>query len=128
VPKCGALKAASSPGENMIARIYVAGPYTKGDVAVNTRNAFEAASRLADLGFAPFVPHATHFWHMLFPRPYEFWLELDKEFLGCCSGVLRLPGESSGADKELELANELGIPVFTSIEDLTQHFQAKSAR
>jgi hypothetical protein len=50
----------------MIARIYVAGPYTKGDVAVNVRNAFEAANRLADVGFAPFVPHATHFWHMLF--------------------------------------------------------------
>ena len=26
---------------------------------------------------APFVPHGTHFWHMLFPRPYEFWLDLD---------------------------------------------------
>jgi hypothetical protein len=50
----------------MNARIYVAG---KGDVAVNVRNAHMAANKLADLGFAPFVPHATHFWHMLFPRP-----------------------------------------------------------
>jgi len=43
----------------------IAGPYTRGDVAVNVRNAYEVANRLADLGFAPFVPHATHFWHML---------------------------------------------------------------
>lgn len=45
----------------MIARVYVAGPYTNGDVAVNVRTAYEAADRLADLGFAPFVPHSTHF-------------------------------------------------------------------
>jgi hypothetical protein len=107
----------------MIARIYVAGPYTKGDLALNVRHAFEAASRLADLGFAPFVPHATHFWHMLFPRPYEFWLELDNQFLPCCSGLLRLPGDSSGADKEVELAKTLGIPVFTSIDALAEHFK-----
>jgi hypothetical protein len=44
----------------MKARIYVAGPYTKGD-AVNVRNAYMAVNKLADLGFAPFVPHATHF-------------------------------------------------------------------
>lgn len=106
----------------MIARIYVAGPYTKGDVALNVRNAFAAANQLADRGFAPFVPHSTHFWHMLFPRPYESWLELDNEFLRFCQAVLRLPGESSGADKEVELAAKLGIPVFREIEEVVDHF------
>ena len=110
----------------MIARVYIAGPYTKGDVAVNVRNAYEAASRLADIGFAPFVPHATHFWHLLSPRPYEFWLELDSQFLPICAAVLRLPGESTGADKEVELARILGIPIFTEIAELAKHFQ-KSA-
>jgi hypothetical protein len=109
----------------MIARIYVAGPYTKGDVAVNVRNAYEAANRLADLGFAPFVPHATHFWHILFPRPYEFWLELDHQFLPCCQAVLRLPGESAGADKEVQLAGALGIPIFIEIDSLVQHFRTR---
>lgn len=107
----------------MIARIYIAGPYSKGDVAVNVRNAFQTASRLADLGFAPFVPHATHFWHLMFPRPYEFWLELDNEFLPFCEGLLRLPGESSGADKEVALAGKLGIPIFTTVEDVATHFR-----
>lgn len=107
----------------MIARVYVAGPYTNGDVAINVRNAYEAASRLADLGFAPFVPHATHFWHVIFPRPYEFWLDLDAQFLPCCQAVLRLPGPSNGADKEVDLARTLGIPVFTEIEELTRHFK-----
>ena len=106
----------------MIARVYIAAPYTKGDVAVNVRSAYEAANRLADLGFAPFVPHATHFWHLLFPRPYEFWLALDNEFLPCCAAVLRLPGESNGADKEVALAQRLGLPVFTSVRELCAHF------
>ena len=103
-------------------RIYVAGPYTKGDVAVNVRNAFEAANRLADLGFAPFVPHSTHFWHMMFPRPYEFWLELDRQFLPCCAALLRLQGASAGADQEVELAKKLGIPVFEDIDRLVEFF------
>ena len=110
----------------MIARIYVAGPYTKGDVAVNVRNAYEAASRLADLDFAPFVPHGTHFWHMLFPRPYEFWLDLDNQFLPCCEAVLRLPGESAGADKEVQLAQTLGLPVFTDFSSLVKYFENQS--
>jgi len=109
----------------MIARVYVAGPYTNGDVAVNVRNAYLAASRLADLGFAPFVPHATHFWHMLFPRPYEFWLDLDQHFLPLCEAVLRLPGQSNGADKEVQIAKELEIPVFTEIDDLVKHFEER---
>jgi hypothetical protein len=92
-------------------KIYVAGPYTKGDVAVNVRNAIDMAHRLANLGYWPFVPHLSHFWHMLRPRPYEFWCELDNVFLPHCDALLRLPGESKGADAEVKLAESLGIPV-----------------
>jgi hypothetical protein len=107
----------------MIAKVSVAGPYTQGDVAQNVRRAYEAANQLADLGFAPFVPHGTHFWHMLFPRPYEFWLELDNQFLPCCDAVLRLPGPSNGADNEVKLAQELGKPVFHDMNSLIAHFK-----
>jgi len=99
-------------------RVYVAGPYSSGDVAANVRNAYAAATRLADAGFAPFVPHHTHFWHLLFPRPYEEWLTLDLAFLPCCDVVLRLPGESSGADAEVRKAKTLRIPVFDDLEEL----------
>ena|SRR5205809_440247 len=99
-------------------RVYVAGPYSSGDVAANVRNAYAAATRLADAGFAPFVPHHTHFWHMLFPRPYEEWLKLDSAFLPCCDAVLRLPGESPGADAEVREAATLRIPVFDNLEEL----------
>jgi hypothetical protein len=110
----------------MKARVYVAGPYTQGDVAVNVRKAYEAANHLADLGFAPFVPHATPFWHMLFPRPYEFWLDLDNQFLPFCEAVFRLPGPSSGADKEVALAEKLKIPVFADIDDLVNHLHSSA--
>jgi hypothetical protein len=106
----------------MKARVYVAGPYTKGDVAQNVRNAFKAANELADLGYAPFVPHSTHFWHMLFPRPYEFWLDLDNQFLPMCEAILRLPGESNGADLEVALGLSKDIPVFYGISELDNHF------
>lgn len=99
-------------------RIYVAGPYTHGDVALNVRNACGAAASLAALGFAPFVPHLAHFWHMMFPRPYEEWLALDLAFLPTCDALLRLPGPSSGADGEVAEAHRLGIPVFTDIAAL----------
>ena len=104
-------------------RIYIAGPYTKGDVAVNVRNAILAASKLADLGFAPFVPHLTHFWHMVSPRPYEFWCDLDNQFLPFCQGLLRLPGESSGSDAEVDLAKKLEIPVFRDLNLLCFYFE-----
>lgn len=107
-------------------RIYVAGPYTKGDVAENVHKAFKAANDLADLGFAPFVPHFTHFWHLIFQRPYEFWLELDNQFLPCCQAILRLPGESNGADKEVAYAEKLGIPIFHDIASLDKHFKVKA--
>ncbi|MGD8786214.1 MAG: DUF4406 domain-containing protein [Phycisphaerales bacterium] len=101
--------------------VYIAGPYTKGDVAVNVRKAIEAADKLADLGFIPYLPHLTHFWHLVFPRPYKYWLEYDKIFLKFCDCLLRLSGESSGADGEVAEARNLGKPVFYSIDDLIEY-------
>jgi len=91
-------------------------------MAANIRSAYAAANQLADLGYAPFIPHATHFWDLMFHRPYEFWLELDNAFLPCCDAILRLPGPSHGADKEAELAARLGIPMFSDIPSLVSHF------
>ena len=49
---------------------------------------------------------------------YDFWLAYDMEWLKVCDCVLRLDGESPGADKEDELAKKLGIPVYYSIGEL----------
>jgi hypothetical protein len=103
-------------------RIYVAGPYSKGDVAVNVRDAIIVAGQLRDAGFAPFLPHLTHFWHLVAPRPYGDWLDLDNQFVPCCDALLRIPGDSRGADKEVMLARSLDIPVFHTQKALQEHF------
>jgi hypothetical protein len=35
-----------------------------------------------------------------------------------CDAVLRLPGESTGADRDVAIARERGLPVFTRVEDI----------
>lgn len=103
-------------------RVYVAGPYTRGDVAVNVREAIKAGTALLAMGYTPFIPHLTHFWHLVDPHPYETWLAVDLEWLRVCDCVLRLPGESSGADKECAEAERLDLPVFADIAALVRHY------
>lgn len=106
----------------MKTRVYIAGPYSKGDVAVNVKNAYEMADKIALIGLYPFVPHHTHFWHMLFPKKYEFWLDQDNAFLDVCNCLIRIPGDSNGADLEVGRAREINIPVFYSFEELKKHY------
>ena len=93
-------------------RVYIAGPYTKGDVALNVRAAIDAANYIANQGHIPFVPHLTHFWHMVAPRVYKDWLRIDMAWLEQSEAVLRLHGESNGADREIERAISLGLPTL----------------
>lgn len=96
-------------------KIYIAGPYTKGDVAMNVRNAVYAGNYVANFGHIPFIPHLSHFWHMLCPNDYEFWMKQDEAWLRECDAILRLEGESAGADQEMKIALELGLVVFMSV-------------
>lgn len=91
--------------------VYVAGPYTKGDVVMNVRAAIEAGDKLRRFDYAPFIPHLTHFWHLVTPHEIDFWYAYDMQWLEKCDCVVRLPGASSGADKEVARARGLDIPV-----------------
>lgn len=100
-------------------RIYVAGPYTNGDVAQNVRSAiFEADYITSHLGHVAYCPHLTHFWHMLLPHEHEFWMQLDLAWLDVCDAILRLPGESAGADREVAYAQTRGSIVYHSVFDI----------
>ena len=92
-------------------RIYVVGPYTS-DPEVNTEYAMWVGDQLLRLGFAPMVPHLTHFMHERRPQDYRVWMELDLAWMECADYVLRTAGPSTGADEEVELAEKLGIPVI----------------
>lgn len=99
--------------------VYVAGPYSNPDPVENVHNAIGVADRLLEGGVVtPMLPHLTHTWHLVRPRPYEEWLALDLELMARCDAVFRFPGASSGADGEVAEAERLGIPVFYSVGDL----------
>ncbi len=98
--------------------VYIAGPYSKGYVVTNVQNAVKAADILVVFGHIPYIPHLTMVWDMISLHPYDFWVEQDNKWLLKCDCVLRLEGESEGADREVELAKANDIPVFYSIDEL----------
>ena len=102
-------------------RVYIAGPYTKGDPVVNTRRAISAGEAVQARGHTPFIPHLTLFWHLVYEHEAQFWYDYDLEWLAVCNALIRLPGDSLGADKEVDRAKELGIPVYTMREFFEQH-------
>lgn len=104
-------------------KVYIASPYTKGDVAVNVKRQIDCYEELMTLGYAPFAPLWSHFQHLVHPRPYEDWCEVDLVWVLACDVVLRLDGESKGADVEVEYAKEHNIPVFYSIKELFAKFK-----
>ena len=93
--------------------VYIVGPYTSPDPVENTHHTIEVAGRLIDEGFmTPVVPHLTLLWHLVQPREIDFWYEYDLAILVRCDAVLRLPGKSTGADREVAFAKREDIPVF----------------
>lgn len=92
--------------------VYIAGPYTKGNVNENVRRAILAGERVKQLGFTPFVPHLYHLWDIVSPQPYDYWMQLDFNWLSKCDVLMRIPGESRGADQEVEFAEAHGKPVL----------------
>ncbi len=100
-------------------RVYIAGPISQGDLRANIAQATEAGRKLIEAGFAPLVPHLTCY--MGGPTPDigaggidpSVWYEVDLPWVAVADAVLRLPGESVGAEKECALARAMGIPVYS---------------
>lgn len=109
-------------------RVFISGPYsapTPEGVLKNTRKAMAMALTLLRQGMVPYCPHLSHFLEETAREqgrsvPYETWMAQDEEWLRVCD-VLFLLGPSPGADKEVSLANELGIEVFTDLGELLAH-------
>lgn len=102
-------------------KVYIASPYTIGNTAENVKAQLDMANELLEHGFSPYVPLLTHFLHMAHPQPDEVWFKLDFDWLLMCDCVLRLPGESAGADREVELARHKGLPVFYGRDDFREN-------
>lgn len=123
-------------------RIYIACPITKGDLLHNIKQADEAAGRLIKAGFAVFNPvlgvyqggarialgddtfaYAKREGHQ--GIDHGQWVGMDLAWIDVSDAVLRLPGESVGADTETHHADKKRIPVFQSVEDVIEHFTPK---
>ena len=96
--------------------IYTSAPYTQGDQLQNVRNACLAGDKLLEMGHYPVIPHLSALWHAISPKSYQEWLRIDTALIPRMDAVLRLPGESKGADNEVALALALGIKVYYSLE------------
>ena len=98
--------------------IYIAAPYTKPDPVENTHKVIHVANHLVQMGFIPIVPHLSMLWHAITPKPYEFWLRYDLALLVKCDAVLRLSGESPGADAEVKEAIAMKKHIFYSLQEV----------
>lgn len=105
--------------------VYVAGPYTRPDPVENMHRACKEGDAVLEAGGVPYIPHLSGTYHMISPKPYEFWLAYDLVALARCDAVYRFPGESSGADKEVVFSEEHNIPVFFDIGLLRAWIQAR---
>ena len=99
-------------------KVYVSGPYTTGDTCVNVRRAIDMGNKLLELGYAPFVPHLTHFWNLIHRHGWKKWMKYDLSMVEVCDCILRLPGVSRGGDIEVLHADKRGKLVFYSVADL----------
>lgn len=108
--------------------ILIAGPYrsgTDGDparIAANLERLEQASAPIFRLGHVPMIGE----WVAL---PVLRTLDGDAvdgdvmydtahRLLQHCDAVLRLPGDSAGADKDVEIAHERGLPVYRSIDEI----------
>lgn len=123
-------------------RVYIAGPITKGVLADNVNQATRAFVALAKAGLAPLCPHWSVYANDTC-RPCEVgnltysggvvcigtangndemthkdWLGVDLAWVAVSDALLRLPGESKGADAEEFEATRWGIPVFHSVDEV----------
>lgn len=114
-------------------KVYIAGPISKGDMLHNLQQADEAFQLLIANGFAPLCPHWSVF-HASARREndkviaeanatsgnisHQQWLEVDLRWVESADIVLRLPGDSAGADQEVKHAQSKNIPVCFSMEEL----------
>lgn len=92
--------------------VYIAAAYTSAPEE-NTHKAVAVADDLQSTGLvACVVPHLNLLWTLIHPHDGDYWYDHDLALLARCDALLRLPGESPGADNEVAFARNHDIPVF----------------
>jgi hypothetical protein len=112
--------------------ILIAGPYRSGTgddpskMAANLKRLEEPSYALFKAGHVPMIGewvalpvwHAAGGHHVGDDLYEEIFHPVAGRLLALCDAVLRLPGESKGADNDVRIARERGIPVYYRLEDV----------
>ena len=105
--------------------VYIAGKFrgtNAWEVHQNVQEALKVGFEVAALGAMPLIPHSN-------TQPFDgtlqdqFWLDGTLELLRRCDAVMTVPNwvRSKGAKAEVDEAkDELGIPVFHALDELTE--------
>ena len=110
-------------------KCYVSGPISSGGKATLEETesyvelAMDAGMILFKAGICAVVPHLSHWWdkHMTMrgvETEWDEWILLDLTIITHCDILLRLPGDSKGADVEVQYAKDQDILVATSIDEV----------
>jgi len=112
--------------------ILIAGPYRSGTdddpskMAANLARLEEAAWPIFQAGHVPMIGEWVALPILLSagepsptgPLGAEVLYPVAQRLLEHCDAVLRLPGESTGADQDVAIAQERGLPVYYELDEI----------
>ncbi|MGN7801408.1 DUF4406 domain-containing protein [Ensifer sp. 22521] len=121
--------------------ILIAGPYRSGTgddpakMAANLKRLEEPSYALFRAGHVPVIGEwvALPVWNAAGGERIgddlyeEIFHPVAGRLLALCDAVLRLPGDSKGADNDVRIARERGIPVYYRLEDVPGCGEARVA-
>jgi len=133
-------------------KLYCAGPIRRGNLAENIRRATDIACAFAKLGYAIMVPQLSCYFDgpgaRLWDAPHggaeiddavtpkaenrlnaAEWIAIDLAWVEVSDVLIRITGDSEGADQEVLHAEHCGIPWFcvSSVEDVADvHMQIQN--
>lgn len=97
--------------------LYVAGPYSIGNIQENIRRAEIVSVNLIRSGFHVITPHKNTAGYEKYEDgtlTYETWLKMDLDIISRCDAVYVMVNSenSQGVRKEIEFARVMGMPVI----------------
>ena len=99
-------------------KVYIAGPYSVGGVEENVKRAIAEGETLMRAGHVAFVPHLYHTWDLVYKHNWHEWMVQCLHWVRACDALVRIPGESKGADIEVMVAMSHSMGVFESAIEL----------
>ena len=98
---------------------------SRGDRNANLQQALHTYRALIEKGFAPLCPQLTTLVEGMLPQfTHEDWLAIDLSWVAVADALIRLPGESTGADAEVAEAKKHGVPVLHNLGRLLEEMSA----